>query len=343
MTIGSSRPVSIRDVARRAGVSHQTVSRVINQSNQVKPATKARVEAAIQDLDYRPNSLAQAFARGRSGRIGVLIEGSSLYGPLSMMRGVELAAREAGYTSTAFTVTGESASELSDGVRFLNDQRVDAVAVILPREQSLHALPELPEASVLIGTRPSRVDPGGEDGTAGLPWVGVNQRLGTELVVRHLLDRGHRVIAHITGPAESLDSQARTVRWQELMREAGLGDEFVIPGDWSADAGYAAAPACAQIPGLTAVFAGNDQMALGLTHGLAELGLRVPDDISVVGFDDLPESGHFLPPLTTVRQNFEELGRVGMAVILRGLNDELSRESLEIDPTLVIRESTSIR
>lgn len=343
MTFGTGRPVSIRDVARRAGVSHQTVSRVINNSTQVRPATKARVEAAIQELDYHPNPLAQAFARGSSGRIGVLIEGSSLYGPRSMMLGLEIAARESGHTSTSFTVTGGSAAELRDGVRFLIDQRVDAVAVILPRETSLRALPELPAASVLIGTRPCLIRPGADDGADGIPWVGVDQRLGTELALNHLLEQGHRVIAHLGGPADSLDSQARTARWRELMGVAGLSDEWLVSGDWSADSGYAAASVIARIPGLTAVFVANDQMALGLVHGLAQAGVRVPQDVSVVGFDDIPESAHFLPPLTTVRQNFEELGRVGMSLILRGLADGPVHESLQIDPTLVVRESTAPR
>lgn len=340
MPAEGGRAASMRDVARLAGVSHQTVSRVINDSPRIRPETRARVQAAIAELGYRPSAVARALAHGRSRRIGMIIESSSHYGPLSMLRGSEVAARNAGYSSTTYTVTPGSSESFREGVEFLVGQDVEGLVVIVPRTESLEALGELdlPESCVLLGSLPGRAgDPARH---LGLPRVGIDQAAGARLAVRHLLDQGHRVIGHLSGPADWLDAQARQAEWRYVLEQAGLPVPPAAHGDWSPDTGYAAAEQLLQVPGLTAVFAGNDQMALGLIHALSDRGLRIPEDISVVGFDDIPESPHFRPPLTTIHQDFESLGVAGVAVLLAILGEEVPALPRRIDPSLVIREST---
>ncbi len=333
----------MRDVARLAGVSHQTVSRVINDSPRIRPETRARVQAAIGELGYRPSAVARALAHGRSRRIGMIIESSSHYGPMSMLRGSELAARKAGYSSTTCTVTPGSTQAFREGVEFLVGQDVEGLVVIVPRTETLEALGDLdlPDSCVLLGSLPGRADDPARN--LGLPRVGVDQAKGARLALGHLMDQGHTVIGHLTGPEDWLDARAREAEWRFALAQAGLPVPPVARGDWSPDAGYAAAEELLAIPGLTAVFAGNDQMALGLIHALSDRGLRIPEDISVVGFDDIPESPHFRPPLTTVHQDFETLGVAGVAVLLALLGEEVPAMPRRIDPTLIVRESTRAR
>ncbi|MEA5155108.1 LacI family DNA-binding transcriptional regulator [Raineyella sp.] len=333
----------MRDVARLAGVSHQTVSRVINDSPRIRPETRTRVQAAIDELGYRPSAVARALAHGRSRRIGMILEASSHYGPTSILRGAEAAARRAGYSSTTYTVTPGPVETFGEGVEFLVGQDVEGLVVIVPRTGTLEALGtlDLPDSCVLLGALPGRADDPAH--SLGLPRVGVDQAKGARLAVRHLLDRGHTVIGHLTGPEGWLDACAREAGWRFVLDRAGLAVPPVARGDWSAEAGYTAAEELLRIPGLTAVFAGNDQMALGLIHALSDRGLRIPEDISVVGFDDIPESLHFRPPLTTVHQDFETLGATGIAVLLALLGEEVPAMPRRIDPRLVVRQSTRAR
>ncbi len=338
MPAPSGHAPSMRDVARRAGVSHQTVSRVINDSPNIRADTRDRVLQAIDDLGYRPNGLARALAHGRSRRIGLLMESSSHYGPMSMLRGVELAARRAGYAATTFSVT--SPDEFDQGIDFLRDQRVDALAVITPRQESLDSLSrvELPRACVLVGSMVPDAAPGDP---ADLPRVGVDQALGARLAVQHLIALGHRTIAHLAGPADWFDARVRRDEWRASLEAAGLPVPPLIEGDWRAQSGYDATEAILAIPGVTAVFAANDQMALGLIHGLSDHGLSIPGDLSVVGFDDIPESAHFRPPLTTVHQDFQAVGEAAVAVLLSSLGEDVRAPTGQIVPELVVRGSTA--
>ncbi|WOP17722.1 LacI family DNA-binding transcriptional regulator [Raineyella sp. LH-20] len=340
MPAEGGRAPSMRDVARVAGVSHQTVSRVINDSPQIRPETRERVQAAIAELGYRPSAVARALAHGRTRRIGMIIESTSHYGPISMLRGSEVAARKAGYSSTTYTVTPDSIEDFREGVDFLTGQDVEGLVVIVPRTETLESLGQLdlPDSCVLLGSLAGRADDPARD--LGLPRVGVDQAKGARLAVQHLLDQGHRVIGHVTGPRDWLDSCAREAEWRFVLEQAGLPTPTPARGDWSPDAGYAAADQLLEIPDLTAVFAANDQMALGLIHALSDRGLRIPEDISVVGFDDIPESPHFRPPLTTIHQDFETLGVAGVTVLLALLGEDVPAMPRRIDPTLVIREST---
>lgn len=324
---------TIRKVAELAGVSHQTVSRVLNGHPNIRPATRARVLEVIGQVGYRPNSAARALATRRTERIGVLVDSSSEYGPNSTLRAIESAAREAGYSVTSVTVGDDRVLGPNVAVEHLLAQGIDALCVIAPRASSLDVLRE---ATLAIPTLVVTAASDDHFLTAS-----VDQELGATLAVRHLVELGHRRIAHVAGPLDWLDARGRHRAWRRELQAAGLDEPEVAVGDWSADFAYELARRPGALAGCTAVFAANDQMALGLIHGFAERGVVVPRDVSVVGFDDLPEAKHFLPPLTTVRQDFGELGHRSVDALLAALaGDGLDRRAI-IAPRLIVRESTS--
>lgn len=324
---------TIRDVARQAGVSHQTVSRVINDHPNITPKTRARVVAAMEQLGFRPSRVARALANGRSGTIGVISTDNGRYGPPKTLRAIEHAARDAGYFISTVNLRSVGSAQMASALQHLRDQGIDGVVLIAPQAAMLDAFfqlsPDVPFVTVDSAGR-------GEGHT-----IAIDQAEGARLATRHLVDLGHTEIAHLSGPVDWLDSNARVAGWRSVLTEAGLRVREPLVGDWSADAGYAAAARIAEHRDITAVFASNDDMALGLLHGFSDLGVRVPDDVSVVGFDDIPEAAHFLPPLTTVRPDFSELGRRCMAM----LHDQLTGRSLvarpPIPPVLSVRASTS--
>lgn len=328
----------MREVARLAGVSHMTVSRVLNNSPSLRPETRQRVEDTIAKLGYKPNTLARSLAVGRSRQIGLLIHAYSEYGPMSMLRSMYAAARDSGYVPISYMIEEGNTQELEEGLDVLVSRRADGVALITPRSAALDFLKtaDLPTASLLITSAPAE-NLEGCDATR----VCIDQVAGGRLAVKHLIQRGHQVIAHLAGPQDWFDAQARLLAWNQCMDEAGLVKPPVVFGDWSADSGYAAADAISQIPGVTAVFAANDQMALGLMHGLLNRGYRIPHDISIIGFDGQPDSEHFYPPLTTVKQDFDALGELGMKTLLEKLADDEPDEKrpMAVEPRLIVRSS----
>lgn len=322
---------TIRDVARRAGVSHQTVSRVINDHPNITPKTRARVEAAMALLGYRPSRVARALANGRSGTIGVISTDNGRYGPPKTLRAIEGAARDSGYFLSMVNLAAVDRDNMASALGYLADQGIDGVVLIAPQAAMLDAFYELAPAIPFV-----TVDSAGNGGGHS---IAIDQAEGARLAARHLLELGHRTMTHLSGPADWLDSNARLRGWREALAEAGLEAPEPVVGDWSAAFGYATAREIVRTD-VTAVFASNDDMALGLLHGFLELGVRVPDDVSVVGFDDIPEAAHFWPPLTTVRPDFSELGRRCMA----RLHDQLLGQDLPqeqpIPPGLSVRSST---
>lgn len=323
----------MREVAALAGVSHQTVSRVLNDHASIRPETRERVLRAIEQVDYRPNSAARALATNKTQRIGVLVDSAVEYGPNSTLRAIELAARSKGYSVTSVTV-GEG-RELGPDVALehLLSQGVDALCAIAPRSSSLDALrvhsPHIPTLVVKSADDDEFLT------------ASVDQRLGASMAVRHLIALGHRRIAHVSGPFDWLDAQARHAAWESEIADAGLEHLDVVVGDWTADFAYEVAADPDRMPDCTAVFAANDQMALGLVHGLTERGVSVPDDVSIVGFDDLPESKHFLPPLTTIRQDFVALGERSIEVLMAALEGREPERRSVIPPQLIVRASTT--
>jgi DNA-binding LacI/PurR family transcriptional regulator len=337
------RAPGLQDVALLAGVSHQTVSRVINDLPNVRPETRDKVLAAIAALGFRPNGAARALAGRRSATIGVVASGPDLLGPHGVLLAIEAAAREAGYFVSLASV--DAAEAIPARLAHFGKQFVDGVIVIAPEIASADPVRSLDVGVpiVLVGGRG-----GGPDGEAR-PLVGsvtVDQRVGTMLAVRHLVGLGHRRIAHVAGPQGCFDARVRATAWQRELERLGLPVSR-FEGDWTPQSGYEAGTRIRELIRLgdaeapTAVFAANDLMALGLMHALAEGDLSVPYDVSVVGFDDVPGADHFGPGLTTVRQDFQALGQRCIATLLAAI-EGAPHASTTIRPELVLRDSTTM-
>ena len=328
---GWQRP-SIYDVAKQAGVSHMTVSRVLNGHPNIRESTRERVLQAIDEMNYTRSSIARALATRRAMRIGVLVDSPVQWGPNSTLRAIESAARDAGYAISAFSISDDEESQIDTGVVELVTQGVDALCVIAPRASSLDLLRQ---QSTGLPTLVIKAEPDAEMHTAA-----VDQRAGAMAAVMHLIELGHRSIAHLSGPLDWYDARAREQGWRDALADAGLPIAPPVVGDWTSDYGYTFGKTY-DFSDATAVFAANDQMALGLVHGLSERGLSVPGDISVVGFDDLPDARHFLPPLTTVRQDFRALGALALQIIIAAIEGEEVAEHDIIEPRLIVRRSSA--
>jgi DNA-binding LacI/PurR family transcriptional regulator len=310
-----------------------TVSRVLNDRPNIRESTRTRVLRAMEEMSYTRSSIAHALATRRARRSGGLAAGPLRSGPDRTLRALEKAAREVGYAVSAFSIGDDAASQMDSGAMELVTEQVDALCVIAPRESSLDLLrqraPDLP--IVVIAA----------DADASWHTVGVDQREGARLAVRHLIGIGHRTIAHLAGPMDGFEARERVEGWRESLAEAGLPEGPLVVGDWTSDLGYAFGRSFD--PGeTTAVFAANDQTALGVLHGLHGRGIRVPDDISLVGFDDLSDARHFLPPLTTVRQDFAAVGASALRQIIAAIEGDATPRHDMIPPELIVRGSTKV-
>jgi len=319
------------DVARLAGVSHQTVSRVLNDHPNVRPQTRETVLAAIAQLGYRPNAAARTLVTRRTRTLGVVSFDTTLYGPASMLYGIERAAAHSYFVSIASLPALDRRSVLGAVERFL-DQGVEGIIVIAPMNSAVNACSRIrshvPLIAVGCGTH------------APLASAAVDNAAGAAQATRYLLSLGHTTVHHVAGPSSWLDAQERIAGWRSALREARAFEPQMFAGDWSAASGYQIGHRIAGDETVTGVFCGNDHMALGLLRALAERGRRVPEDVSVVGFDDIPESAYFLPPLTTVRQDFGELGRRALGALVEMIHGHQPPGScLRIPPHLVARAS----
>jgi DNA-binding LacI/PurR family transcriptional regulator len=314
------KPASIRDVARLAGVSHQTVSRVLNGHPSVREDTKTRVLVAMTELQFRPSRAARVLSTRRSETIGILAAAvGSHYGPASSVSAVEDAARERGFYATVAHLASVSPAAITAAVEDLLRQDVEGIVIVAPRTAVLSHLASLPLNVPIVAAQGEQRDAG------GIPVVSVDQQAGVAMVLRHLISQGHRRILHLAGPPDWNDAQSRHRAYEAELRSAGLSPLPAEFGDWTSDSGYAVGRELLARPGLerprfTAVFSSNDQMALGLIHAFREAGLDVPRDVSVAGFDDIPESAHFWPPLTTVRQDFASLGDRCVATLVAAID-----------------------
>ena len=327
---GGGRP-NIRQVATLAGVSHMTVSRVLNDSASIAPATRERVLDAMRQLNYTPNSAARALASRKTNRIGVVVDSVIEFGPGSTLRAIEDAAHDRGYTVSSVAVSADRSITAHDALVSLVAIGIDALCLITPRTSSIDLLREVSNG---IPTLVVKAEPEDDFYT-----VSVDQKQGAALAAQHLIDLGHRRILHLSGPLDWLDARARDREWHAHLERAGLPARASVVGDWSSDSGYAFGSTVE--PDFTAVFAANDQMALGLIHAFHERGIRVPEDVSVVGFDDVPDARHFLPPLTTVRQDFRALGTLSVATLLAALEGGEVPQRTLLEPELVVRASTA--
>ncbi|MBS1906456.1 MAG: substrate-binding domain-containing protein [Actinobacteria bacterium] len=309
-----------------------TVSRVLNGHPNIREATRKKVMDAIDEMNYTRSSIARALATKRSMRIGAIVDNPGYFGPSSTLRALEEAAREHGYAVAAYTAGESPQRRIDAGVMDLVTQGVDALCVIAPRASSVDVLRQLSTGLPMLVIK--------EEPDAQMHTAAVDQRAGAVAAVRHLIELGHREILHLAGPPDWFDAKARTEAWRACLVEAGLVVREPVIGDWSSDSGYDFG-STVQLGAATAVFAANDQMALGVIHGFADRGIRVPEDVSVVGFDDVPDARHYLPPLTTVHQDFVALGRLVIGELLAAIEGGESGHRELIMPTLQVRASTA--
>jgi DNA-binding LacI/PurR family transcriptional regulator len=323
---------SIADVANFAGVSHQTVSRVLNHHPSVRELTRARVLAAIDQLGYRPNTAARALASGRTKTFGVVALDTSLYGPVSTLFGIHGAAQRAGYFVSVVAVHSIDRASVTEALRRLTGQSVEGIAIIAPFSAAHDALSDLATGTPVVAVEG---DPG-----ADMSVVMVDQVAGAKLATEHLLAAGYETVFHVAGPEEWLEAKGRIAGWREALEAAGADVVPPLSGDWTARSGYEAGQVLAKIPDARAVFVANDQMALGVLRALSERRRRVPEDVAVVGFDDIDESAYFIPPLTTIRQDFQRVGTAAVQVLLEQLSSAGKRKQrVVIEPELVCRQS----
>jgi DNA-binding LacI/PurR family transcriptional regulator len=328
------RTASMADVAREAGVSGQTVSRVANGKTNVDEATRERVLAAMRRIGYRPNSAARALRNGRFRSIGVIISALSTFGNSRTLDAVASAAAAEGFSIVLMPVATPSQGEVAGAFSRLDEQTVDGVIILIEQHRLDESEIELPAGLPVVV-----IDAGGR---RDLPVVDFDQATGAASATRHLLDLGHRTVWHIAGPPESYAAERRRDSWRAMLERADREVPPALTGDWSPGSGYQHGLQLAADPSVTAVFVANDQMALGLLRALHEHGRSVPGEVSVVGFDDMAEAAYFWPPLTTVRQSFDEVGKHTVVALLAEIAAGRPPGSVAITvPTeLVIRSST---
>lgn len=347
MISSPGRRITIKDVAREAGVSVQTVSRVVNEQTDVAPDTRLRVSAVIERLDYHPNAVARTLSRRRSHLLGVVAGSLEYYGPSRTVVGIERQAAELGY-SVLFALLREPDAEALDGVvRNLLAQKVEGIVWYAPEVGAQRAWwerirPWVNVPFLALSTQPA----------PGLSVMAVDNRHGGRLAVEHLLANGYRHIGLVAGPQSWWEAAERRAGWHDALLAAGLApdERQIYPGDWSPASGAAAVLALrTRFPEMNGLFAANDQMALGALRAAQVHGLRVPDDLAIVGFDDRPEAAYYTPPLTTIRQQMFELGGLAVRELHRMVqaarqNRPLeSNDTLLVQPQLIVRESSARR
>ncbi|GAA2080250.1 LacI family DNA-binding transcriptional regulator [Microbacterium hatanonis] len=330
------RETSMADVATAAGVSGQTVSRVANGRANVDPDTRAKVLAAMSRLGYRPNSAARALRSGKFRSIGVIMFSLSSYGNSRTLDAVSSIAAQSGYSITLITLGSATQSDVSGAFLRLTEHAVDGVVILIETHRLGETELALPTGLPVVVV----------DSSADYPYpvVDTDQALGARQATEHLLDLGHETVWHVSGPLESFAAERRREAWRATLVERGRAVPEVVVGDWTADSGHAIGRRLANEPDATAIFAANDQMALGVIRALHEAGRRVPADVSVVGFDDAPDAANYWPPLTTVRQHFARVGDQAMRALLGEIEGDEPIDARVLVPTeLVVRASSAPR
>ena len=327
-----TRPPSMIDVAKNVGVSHQTVSRVINDDKNVSEKTRSLVLKSIEDLGYRPNSAARALVTGSTSSVGIIGYNTKLFGPASTMHALQTKARDLGYDAHVISLEILTQESIIEAINEQSLSGVGGVIINVPyiSEFSIEEINRINIPKVFV------------EGPANnnLQTVNIDQVFGARKAVQYLIDNGHRNIAHISGPRNWFETEQRVLGWESALAKNKLSASVLIEGDWSPKSGYNAAREIIEEGSSTAIFCGNDQMAFGVYKAAYDSNLEIGKDLSVVGFDGLPESEFFRPGLTTIFQDFDEMGKA----CLNMLHDILSKNVIQknnilISPRLIIRES----
>jgi LacI family transcriptional regulator len=339
-----TQKATIKDVAKAAGVSTQTVSRVINSRPDVSPSTRARVQQVIEELEYSPNVIARSLSRGSTNTFGVVGFGLSYFGPSSVLLGIEQKINELGFSLLLSLLDKFDATLIDDILRNLLSRQVDGIIWAVPGNDRLvgELSGRLSQISVPVVylNKPKKENE---------VIAAMDNRLGGRLATEHLLEKGYRRIGIITGPIDWWEAQEREKGWRETMAMTGLTnlEELIVNGDWTAASGESGLNnLIAKSPDIEAVFACNDQMALGVLKAARLLGRKVPQDLGVVGFDDIPEAAYFFPALTTIQQDAVSLGslavdRMCSFITAREANEEFKSDVKWIQPKLIVRQSST--
>jgi LacI family transcriptional regulator len=345
------RRLTIREVADAAGVSTQTVSRVLNNRPDVSAETFLRVQRIIADTGYAPNMLARGLIQGRSRTLGVVAYGLEYFGPTRILTGIEQQAAEMGYSMSLNLIHQPEMGGVDGLLTSLSARQVDGIIWAIPevstnRTWSHTKGPDFPVPVLLVG---------GMSGESSLPSIAIDNLAIGRLATEHLLAGGTRRMGIITGPLNWWEARERLRGWRETLEAHGLAadERLVIEGDWTASSGELGLDRLLEVaPDIDAVFAGNDQMALGVLHAAHRLGRRIPDDLAVVGVDNIAEGSHYWPSLTTVHQPLRDAGALAVQTL-----DGLIKHADDVDagaaptvaqsrlltPELIVRESSRVR
>lgn len=333
-----ARPVpgkqpTIADVAREAGVSVPTVSRVLTGSTRVSPEREALVHAAIAKLGFRRNGAARALAEGGLSMLAILTSNTTRYGYASSIQGIEEAAHAAGLVVMICVVEADERDVVEAAVDLALSQPIAGAVVLEYDPPGAAALARIPDWVPLVALAAG--DRTGDE----LPHACMDDRVGAAAATRYLLDLGHRTVHHVAIPSVGRES-SRTVGWREALTAAGAPVPTPMRADWSPMSGYDIGVRLARDPEVTAVLCGNDELAMGVIRALQDAGRSVPGEVSVVGFDDQPLSQLWAPALTTVRQDFVQLGREAVRLLGRVRDGDTEAASARLVPDLVVRASS---
>lgn len=335
---------TIKEVASVAGVSTQTVSRVINERPDVSPETRRRVQEVIKTLSYQPSALARSLISQRSHTLGVVTSGLRHIGPSRTLSGITSAAEDAGYSLLLKELPSYDTEDITPIFQAFLSQHVDGI---------IWAVPEVGDNRKWVNNPPADIDVPlvylTMEKRENLSIVSVDNYLGGRIAMSHILEQGYRKVGHISGPLDWWEARQRMAAWKDSLVEAGLeaGDSQCVEGNWSSASGaLAIEKLCDQYPAVDALFVANDQMALGVLEFFAEKKIRIPQDVGIVGFDNIAESAFFFPPLTTVQQDQHHVARLAVAEVIKIIEsdwqgqDRVDPRSIILPPTLVVRQSS---
>ena len=328
----TGRNPTISDVAELAGVSVPTVSRVLTGAARVSPAKRELVEAAIAELNFRPSAAARVLVSRKSQTIAVIAGNTSRYGYAETIRGIEIAARAEGYTVMITVVESEDEDEVDRAVSATLTHALAGVVVLKFDPPGVAALKKIGTGLPVVALSGTR--------ETGVRQAVLDEADAAEELTEYLLGLGHKTVHHVRVPP-SRRVDGRTSGWKRALVNANAPVPLMLDATWDPKSGVAIGNRLAADPEVTAVFCGNDEIAMGVMRGIVEAGLRVPEDISVAGFDDHPLAELWSPPLTTVKQDFAGLGGRGFQLLLQAIDETGDRRYSTDRPALVLRQSTA--